>query len=115
MCRFVKIFFKVALGLTSVVSLLIPLQVQAVAHETIKPGAVLLAQSAEPQKEPTKSPVTAGGQEEEKLKQEKLKEQEIQMKKQAPKTRGLQQPPAAAGTKKIGGQAIRAKEFPEGE
>jgi hypothetical protein len=59
--------------------------------------------------------VTAGDQEEEKLKQEKLNEQEIQMKKRAPKTRGIQPPPAAAGTKKIGGQAIRAKEFPEGE
>ncbi len=118
MCRVVKILFKVALGLTSVMSVLIlmPLQVQAVAHETIKPGTFLLAQSAEPQKEPKKSPVTAADPEEEKLKQEKLKEQEIQMKKSAPKTRGMQQPPpAAAGTKKIGAQIIRDKECPEGE
>jgi hypothetical protein len=48
-----------------------PLQVQAVGYE-IKPGAILLAQSTAPQKEPQESPAPVCGQEEEKLKQEKL-------------------------------------------
>ena len=115
MCRFVKNSFKVPLGLFSAAIMLLALQAQAAAIETIKPGALLLAQSVEAQKEQKKSDPPTCTQEEKKLKQGKPKEQEKQMEKQAPKTRGLQQPPAATGTKKIGGQIIRDKESPEGE
>lgn len=115
MCQFVKNSFKATLGLTSALILLIALQAQAAASETTKPGAFLLAQSAEPQKEQKKSPKAASVQEEEKLKQEKSREEKMQMEKQAPKTRGPQSAPAATGTKKIGGQIIRDKESPDGE
>jgi len=111
-----KEFFKVAIGLTSATILVIVLQVQAATSETIKPGAFLLAQSAEPQKEQQKSLVAPSAHEEEKLKQEKSREQKMQVEKQAPKTRAIQPPPPPpAGSKKFGGGIIRDKESPEGE
>lgn len=115
MCQFVKNFFKVAIGLTSATILVIALQAQAATSETIKPGAFLLAQSAEPQKEQQKSHVAPSAQEEEKLKQEKSREQKMQPEKQAPKTRAIQPPAAPPTTKKFGGGIVRDKESPEGE
>jgi hypothetical protein len=111
MCPSVKNFFKVAIGLTSATILLIAPQAQAATSETIKPDAFLLAQSAEPQQ----SHVAPSAQEEEKLKQEKVREQKMQLEKQAPKTRAIQPPPPPPGTKKLGGGIIRNKEAPEGQ
>jgi hypothetical protein len=115
MCPFIKIFLKVAISFTSAMIMAIALQAQAATREPIKPGAVLLAQSAMPQKEQQKSPVDAGTPKEEKLKQEKSREQKMQLEKQAPKTRAMQPPPPGDGTKKFGGGIIRDKESPEGE
>lgn len=114
MCRFVKKFFKAALGLTSAAILLIALQAQAAASETVKPGAFILAQSADAQKE-KQAAEAARAKEAEKQKQMQSEEKKMEMQKQAPKTRGLQSAPAATGTKKIGGQIIRDKECPDGE
>ena len=115
MCQFVKNLFKVAIGITAATILVIALQAQAATSETIKPGVFLLAQSADPQKEQQKSDVVPSAQEEEKLKQEKSREQKMQLEKQAPKTRAIHPPPTGDGTKKIGGGIIRDKKSPEGE
>ncbi len=110
MYRFLKNVLKVALGLASAMVLVIPLQARTVAGDVKKPRAFLLAQNAKEQKGQQKSHAPANGKEEDKLQQEKSKDQNMQMEKQAPKTRAIQEPPAAAGTKKIGGQIIREKE-----
>jgi hypothetical protein len=117
MCRFVKNFLKVALGLTSATVLVLALQAQAAASEGIKSGPFLLAQSAESQKE-KQAAEAARDKELEKQKQmemQKSAEQKMEMEKKSRKVRGIQPPPAASGTKKIGGQIIRDKESPDRE
>jgi hypothetical protein len=116
MRKFARILGKLAPGLSAAVVLTVGLQAQAVATATAS-GPLLLAQSAEPQKEPAPSktsPKKEPGQSKSMApppspKMEKMEEGGF-------KTRGAPKPlPGASGTKKMGGQIIRDKEAPEGE
>ena len=112
MRRFVKKFLKVALGLTSATIVVLAFQAQVAASKAIKSGTFLLAQSTEAQKEKQATEAARAKEAEQPkgVQMEKSAEKEMQMEKCSPKVRGLQSPPAAAGTKKFGGQIIRNKE-----
>jgi len=112
MCRFLKNFFKVALGLTSAMLLIIAPQAQVATGEVIKPGGVFLVQNTEPAKEKQPCPVPPP-QEQKKLKT--MGPQMERMERSVPRSVIIRDEPEKAGTKKIGGQAIRAKETPGGE
>jgi hypothetical protein len=110
---FMKAFLKAGLGLTSATVLIIGFQIPAAKGEALKPGAVLLAQSAETKNEkeavpsaPSKEPG-----------QSKSKEPSPSPKKQKKsyKFERSKQPPAAVRTKKFGGTTMRGKKTSEGE
>jgi hypothetical protein len=110
-----KDFFKVVLGLTVAIFMGIALLAQTAISEVIKPGVILLAQKTDQEKAQAPSPAPSP------QKPEKAKSLELpqpQPEKMQMRTRGkgpLGDEPERAGTKKIGGQAIRAKETPQGE
>jgi hypothetical protein len=116
MCKFAKILSKLAPSLTAAVVLTVAFQAQATATASAS-GPLLLAQSAEPQKEPAPStapPKKAPGQS--KSMAPPASPRMKKMEERGFKTRGAPKPmPEASGTKKIGGQTIRDKEAPEGE
>lgn len=116
MRKFARILGKLAPSLTAAVVLTVALQAQAAPLPSAS-GPLLLAQSAEPKKEPAPSPKPP-------------KKEPGPSKSMAPpacprmekkeegaiKMRGAPKPmPEASGTKKMGGQTIRDKEAPEGE
>ena len=80
--------------------------------EATQSRVILLAQNAEPQKEKQPSPKTPPPKEPKKLKTmgSQPSPQMERMEKSV-----IRDEPAKAGTKKIGGQTIRAKETPGGE
>lgn len=112
---FVKTFVKFGLGLTSATVLVLGLQAQAAAAETLKPGAFLLAQNVEPKKEKapaTTSPTTKPAP------PAKPGQPQVAPEAKPPARRGrpyIQEAPGASGTKRIGGGTIRDKKGPEDE
>jgi hypothetical protein len=114
MSHFEKDFLKVALGLTSATVLLFALQAPAIAGKVTKPGVVLLAQNNEPLKEKQPSPATPA---KEPREPKELKTLEAPPSPQMERMEKsvIRDEPKRSGTKKIGGQAIRAKEAPQGE
>lgn len=112
MGRFIKSFLTVALALTAATVLILGMQALAETNGAPKPGDFLLAQGAETKKEPAPCPAPPP----KKPGQAKSMERPApQMEKRAPRMERSQQPPAAAGTKKFGGQTIRDKEAPDGD
>jgi hypothetical protein len=112
MGRFIKSFLTVALALTAATVLILGMQALAETNGAPKPGDFLLAQGAETKKEPAPCPAPPP----KKPGQAKSMERPApQMEKKSRKIEGSQQPPAAAGTKKFGGQTIRDKEAPDGD
>jgi hypothetical protein len=112
---FIKDFLKAALGLTMAIFLAIALQPQIAAGEVIKSGAFLLAQKTDQEKAPAPSPTPLP---QKPGKSKSLEPPQSQPEKMQRRTRGigpLGDEPERAGTKKIGGQSIRAKETPQGE
>ena len=116
MRKFGSILAKLAPSLTAVVVLTAALQAQAAPTASV-PGPLLLAQSAEPKKEPapnTTPPKPEPGQSKSMApppspRMEKMEEGDM------PKRVGPKPMPEASGTKKMGGQTIRDQEAPEGE
>ena len=121
MRQFMGIFLKGAVGLTATLLMAATVPVQAAATpdqagllagpNVPKSGLVLLAQNTEPAKEKQPSP-PAPPKEPKKLKTMGAppSPQMERMDKSV-----IRDEPGKAGTKKIGGQAIRAKETPGGE
>ncbi|MFA4901917.1 MAG: hypothetical protein WC600_04150 [Desulfobaccales bacterium] len=121
MRHFMGIFFKGAVGLTAALIMAAALPVQAASTpdqaslsfgvNAAESGLVLLAQNTEPPKEKQPSPPPPPKE------QKELKTMGTppcpQMERM--EKRGLPDDPEKAGTKKIGGQSIRAKETPGGE
>jgi hypothetical protein len=109
MWQFTKSWRKVVPGLMAAVVLATALAAQA-APTAPASGPLLLAQSAAPKKEPPQCPQHP------KKEPEQWKSMETPP-PQMPKKPGIieerQQPPAAVGTKKIGGQIIRGKDAPD--
>ena len=116
MRKFASILAKLAPSLTAVVVLTAALQAQTAPTASVA-GPLLLAQSAEPKKEPAPNPTPPKpepGQSKSMApppspRMEKMEEGD--MKKRV----GPKPMPEASGTKKMGGQTIRAKEAPEGD
>jgi hypothetical protein len=121
MRHFIKIFLGGAVGLTAILVMAAALPVQAAptpdhasmlaGPQALQPGTLLLVQNTEPAKEKHPSPAPPPKE------QKKLKtmgappdQQMERMEKSV-----IRDEPEKAGTKKIGGQAIRAKETPGGE
>jgi hypothetical protein len=115
MFSFSKAFLKAALGLTAAIFLLTTLQTSMAAAEVVKPGSLLVAQKAEPETAKTPPPATLP----QKPAPPKAVEQpQCQPERMERKTRSMgpmRDEPERAGTKKLGGQTIRAKETPKGE
>jgi hypothetical protein len=115
MSRFIQDLVKAVLGLTAATLLLTTFQVRLADAGVVGSGGVLLTQKAEQEKVQTPSP--------EPLPQKPpqpapMEPRQPQMEHMQRKTRSLGpmiDEPAKAGTKKIGGQPIRAKEAPQGE
>ena len=115
MSRFSKDFLKAAMGLTSALLLVIALQAQAATGEVIKSGALLLAQKAEPEKAKTLCPEPSPKKPGQPKSMERPQPQPEQMQRKIRTMGPMRDEPEQAGTKKIGGQPIRAKETPKGE
>jgi hypothetical protein len=79
----------------------------------MQPGTFLLAQNAEQKKE--KQPTTEPPSKEPGQMKSMEPSSAPKVKKGKRKARGRQEPPAAAGTKKMGGQTIRDRESLENE
>jgi hypothetical protein len=115
MRQFMRIFDKVPLTLAAVVVLLAAVPVQATPAVS-GPGPLLLAQKAEPK--PEKAPCCPTPPPKEPGPTKSMAPPPPQMEQM--RTRGIKpgnplEGPAASGTKKMGGQTIRAKEAPTGE
>jgi hypothetical protein len=116
----IRIFLRSALGLTALIVLAAAFQVQATSdHSGLmpeakaqQPGVVLLAQKTEPVKEKKPLPVEPA-QEPKQLKTMGTPPSPAMEKMDKSVIRGTE--PEKAGTKKLGGQTIRAKETPGGE
>jgi hypothetical protein len=115
MSRFSKDFFKVALGLTSAIFLVTTLQIRIATAEVVKPRALLLAQKAEPETAKTPCPATLPQKPAQPKAVERPQPQPERMERKIRTMGPMRDEPERAGTKKIGGQAIRAKETPQGE
>jgi hypothetical protein len=120
MRQFTRIFFKGVVGLTALImAAAIPVQAASTPDQAghlagpnaLESGLVLLAQNTEPPKEKQPSPAPPP-KEPKKLKTMGAppSPQMERMEKSV-----IRDEPGKAGTKKIGGQAIRAKETPGGE
>ncbi len=121
MRHFIKNFLKGSVGLTATLIMALALSVQAAptpddacllaGPQALQSGTLLLAQSTEPQKEKQPSPGPPP-KEPKKLKTMGAppRPQMERMEKSV-----IRDEPQKAGTKKIGGQTIRAKETPGGE
>lgn len=118
----IRIFLRGVLGLTALMVLAAAFQVQGAAtpdHSGLmpvakaqQPGVVLLAQKTEPVKEKKQPPVEPA-QEPKQLKTMGTPPSPAMEKMDKSVIRGTE--PEKAGTKKLGGQTIRAKETPGGE
>jgi hypothetical protein len=112
MGRYVKNLLTVALALTGATVLFLALPALAETSCTLKPGALLLVQDPAPPKENAPCPAPPP----QKPGQAKSVERPApRLEKKSRKIEGSQQPPGAAGTKKLGGQLIRDKEVPDGD
>lgn len=124
MRHFMEIFLRGAVGLTATLLMATALPVQAgptpdqasllAGPQTLQSGTLLLAQNTEPQKE--KQPAPAPTPKEPK----KMRTMGPQQPQERPQMERMEKSvirdePEKAGTKKIGGQTIRAKETPGGE
>ncbi len=113
MRQYVRIFGKIAPSLAAALVLTVTFQAQTTATAWAS-GLLVLAQSAEPKKEP--APCTTPAKPEQEPSKSMAPPPSPRMEEGAMKTRGAPKPmPEASGTKKMGGQTIRDKEAPEGE
>lgn len=107
-------YLKAAIGLTSALFLVTTLQARVVTAEVSKPEPLLLAQKKEPEKAKAPSPESV-------LKKPKAPKAKVQprhqrhMHRRSRSLAPLNDEPSRAGTKKIGGHPIRAKDSPQGE
>ena len=105
-------FHKMIMGLIAALSLAVSVQVQAA--PAVEPGQLLLAQIGAEKMEQQDSE-TLRAEQEKRLKEMDLEKSTQEKSLQKSKTRDLLEPPAASGTKRIGGQTIRGKETMEGD
>jgi hypothetical protein len=114
MWQFLRILGKTAPSLTVAVLLASAFQIQvAPAAANSRPGSLILAQAAAPCKEKEAAEAARARKGIEMKKMQKARKPEVQMERSHKPSAAP--PPAAAGTRKIGGQTIRDKETPEGE
>ena len=112
--QFMSRYLKAAIGLTAVLFLAGTLHPQVVTAGVSKPGPLLLAQKAEPEKAKAPSPESV-------LKKPEAAPAQVpqpqpeRMQKQIRSMGPMEDAPAKAGTKKLGGQTIRAKDAPKSE
>lgn len=121
MWQFMGFFLRGAVGLAAILLLATAIPVQAgptpdqarllAETQALPSGTVLLAQNAEPQKE--KPPAPAPPPQEPKKLKTMGPQPSPQMERMEKSV--IRDEPEKAGTKKIGGQTIRAKETPGGE
>jgi hypothetical protein len=108
-------FIKVALGLTAAIFLATTLQAGVAMAKVSKPGPLLLAQKVEPEKAKASIPESPPQKPEMPKAMKRPRPQPGQVQR---RTRSMGPRPdelERAGTKKIGGQPIRAKDTPQGE
>jgi hypothetical protein len=105
--------WKFLIGLAATVAVGAAIQASpALAAEAGKPGTLLLAQSGEQQQKAAAEAARAVEQKKQK-ELEKSIQRDMQMEKSDSKS--IFEPPAASGTKRLGGQTIRDKETLEGD
>lgn len=106
---------KAAIVLTAAIFLATTLQARVAPAEVIKPGPLLLAQKVEPEKAKAPIPESPPQKPEQPKSMERPQVQPEQMQRKTRSLGPMSDEPERAGTKKMGGQSIRAKENPKGE
>ncbi len=102
-------------GLSSVLFLAVTLHPRVVTAAVGNPEPLLLAQQVEPEKAKAPSPESVLKKPEAAPTQVPPPRQPERMQRKSRSLGPLEDEPAKAGTKKIGGQTIRAKDAPKGE
>ncbi len=115
MSRFIKNLLRASLDLILAIILVTTLQVPVTTAGLSNPGVLLLAQKAEQEKAKAPNPETLPKKPEAPKSMKQPQPQPEQMHRKTRSMGPIIDEPASAGTKKIGGQPIRAQETPREE